>query len=215
VQYRCLQACADLSQSNPLLSDDSDLKDMNDPVDDDKIDKKKKKRKRYATSSSSASSSSDSDSDDSDSDSDTGSSVSSVDSEDIDLDEYMPKSSKPKSGAKTDADTAEPAITSLEDREVVYRAIKRITIPLGQVQAPCGQCPVFAFCEEGGPVDPVGCKYYGDWLMDIVGGWDREGLEKFRGDKEDGVDVLDEEGVDEKGGDLVGEKADVVHSDDA
>ena len=30
--------------------------------------------------------------------------------------------------------------------------------------APCGRCPVFDLCEEGGPVGPSNCEYFNDWL---------------------------------------------------
>jgi DNA-directed RNA polymerase III subunit RPC6 len=29
---------------------------------------------------------------------------------------------------------------------------------------PCGKCPVFEFCKEGGPVNPSECVYLGNWL---------------------------------------------------
>ncbi|CCG81250.1 DNA-directed RNA polymerase III subunit RPC6 [Taphrina deformans PYCC 5710] len=29
---------------------------------------------------------------------------------------------------------------------------------------PCGHCPVFNLCQEGGVVSPEGCVYWGDWL---------------------------------------------------
>jgi DNA-directed RNA polymerase III subunit RPC6 len=31
-------------------------------------------------------------------------------------------------------------------------------------EAPCGKCPVFDLCEEGGPVGPSNCEYFNDWL---------------------------------------------------
>ena len=31
-------------------------------------------------------------------------------------------------------------------------------------EAPCGRCPVFDLCEEGGPVGPSNCEYFDDWL---------------------------------------------------
>lgn len=34
----------------------------------------------------------------------------------------------------------------------------------GLTQAPCGQCPVFDVCEEGGPVNPGNCVYFKEWL---------------------------------------------------
>ncbi|KAK1764746.1 DNA-directed RNA polymerase III-like protein [Phialemonium atrogriseum] len=32
------------------------------------------------------------------------------------------------------------------------------------VEAPCGRCPVFDLCEEGGPVNPTNCVYFQRWL---------------------------------------------------
>ncbi|KAG6003461.1 hypothetical protein E4U21_002020 [Claviceps maximensis] len=31
-------------------------------------------------------------------------------------------------------------------------------------EAPCGKCPVFDLCEEGGPVGPSNCEYFQKWL---------------------------------------------------
>lgn len=31
-------------------------------------------------------------------------------------------------------------------------------------EAPCGKCPVFELCEEGGPVGPSNCEYFTRWL---------------------------------------------------
>ncbi|KAF8917786.1 RNA polymerase Rpc34 [Mucidula mucida] len=45
-----------------------------------------------------------------------------------------------------------------------YRAIKEERVSLGWSQAPCSKCPSFAFCKDGGPVNPSDCVYYGDWL---------------------------------------------------
>jgi DNA-directed RNA polymerase III subunit RPC6 len=38
--------------------------------------------------------------------------------------------------------------------------------PLGNglTEAPCGRCPVFDLCEEGGPVSPSNCVYFLQWL---------------------------------------------------
>jgi DNA-directed RNA polymerase III subunit RPC6 len=187
----------DSLQKNPYLSEDDDdeplvgIEDLDDLNPPSKSDKKKKKRKRSETpssdsnsdSNSNSSNSSDSESDsDSDIDSDD---VSSVASDEIDLDQFLPNShDQPSPSPEPNLTT-----TNLNDLSVVYRATRRFNVPLGQVQAPCGQCPVFAFCDESGPVDPVGCKYFGDWLGDVVGGWDRVGLDLFRGDRDD---VLEE-----------------------
>ncbi|KAK3335932.1 DNA-directed RNA polymerase III-like protein [Cercophora scortea] len=34
----------------------------------------------------------------------------------------------------------------------------------GLTEAPCGRCPVFELCEEGGPVSPSNCVYFLRWL---------------------------------------------------
>ncbi|KAJ0122560.1 dna-directed rna polymerase iii subunit rpc6 [Diaporthe amygdali] len=36
----------------------------------------------------------------------------------------------------------------------------------GLTDAPCGRCPVFDLCEEGGPVNPGNCVYFQRWLGD-------------------------------------------------
>jgi DNA-directed RNA polymerase III subunit RPC6 len=35
----------------------------------------------------------------------------------------------------------------------------------GLVESPCGRCPVFDLCEEGGPVNARTCTYFQDWLQ--------------------------------------------------
>ncbi|CZR55277.1 related to RPC34-DNA-directed RNA polymerase III, 34 KD subunit [Phialocephala subalpina] len=50
-----------------------------------------------------------------------------------------------------------------------YRALRRSLLSeddRGSVltEAPCGRCPVFDLCEEGGPVGPSNCEYFNDWL---------------------------------------------------
>jgi DNA-directed RNA polymerase III subunit RPC6 len=35
----------------------------------------------------------------------------------------------------------------------------------GLTTAPCGRCPVFELCEEGGPVWAGGCEYFDQWLV--------------------------------------------------
>ena len=34
----------------------------------------------------------------------------------------------------------------------------------GLSEAPCGRCPVFNLCEEGGPVNASNCVYFAEWL---------------------------------------------------
>ncbi|KAL2912278.1 34-kDa subunit of RNA polymerase III (C) [Polyrhizophydium stewartii] len=54
-----------------------------------------------------------------------------------------------------------------EDSEDVwaYRASRRnFTDGSAWTDVPCGRCPVFSFCKEGGPVSPSGCVYFKKWL---------------------------------------------------
>src|SRR5712671_5569361 len=59
-------------------------------------------------------------------------------------------------------------LTSLDDKALgsayLYRTVRQERVTLGWSEAPCGSCPVFDFCKEGGPVGPSGCEYYGEWL---------------------------------------------------
>lgn len=36
--------------------------------------------------------------------------------------------------------------------------------PSPYTEAPCGRCPVFEICEDGGPVGPSNCEYFKEWL---------------------------------------------------
>jgi DNA-directed RNA polymerase III subunit RPC6 len=75
------------------------------------------------------------------------------------------KSSRPKKRAHA---RSRSPLVSLDDKifggAYVYRAVRQERVALGWSQAPCGSCPVFDFCKEGGPVGPSGCEYYGEWL---------------------------------------------------
>lgn len=53
---------------------------------------------------------------------------------------------------------------------VSYKAVRKSEREIedgpsnGLTEAPCGRCPVFELCEEGGPVGPSNCVYFRDWL---------------------------------------------------
>lgn len=47
----------------------------------------------------------------------------------------------------------------------VYRAVRPFYVKTGWVEVPCGHCPVFNFCEPGGPVNAEGCFYMRDWIQ--------------------------------------------------
>ena len=49
-----------------------------------------------------------------------------------------------------------------------YRAVRHFAgdeEKNGLAEAPCGRCPVFDLCEEGGPVNARNCKYFEEWLQ--------------------------------------------------
>ncbi len=52
---------------------------------------------------------------------------------------------------------------------ISYRALRRSLMDQDEVgsrfaEVPCGRCPVFNLCEEGGPVAPSNCEYFNDWF---------------------------------------------------
>ncbi|KZT22961.1 hypothetical protein NEOLEDRAFT_1137326 [Neolentinus lepideus HHB14362 ss-1] len=78
--------------------------------------------------------------------------------------------SKSKSRASTKSKrSSSPALPvtddTLEGIAYVYRAVRQEKVSLGLSQAPCGRCPQFDFCKDGGPVNPKECVYYGEWLV--------------------------------------------------
>lgn len=46
----------------------------------------------------------------------------------------------------------------------VYRAIRPFHVRPGWTETTCGHCPVFDFCEQGGPVNAERCVYMGEWI---------------------------------------------------
>jgi hypothetical protein len=140
-------------------------------------DKKKKRKKKSSSSSSesgsdssSDSSSSSSDSDSSDSDSDSDSDSSSGSSSDSSNSSSSSSKEKNKRKAKSELppgsylDGSDPLVNLADgmggrfnfhdnydpflDKDVVYRAVRT---------------SIQGFCSESGPVNPIGCEYYGNW----------------------------------------------------
>ncbi|KAH9077957.1 RNA polymerase Rpc34 [Lactarius deliciosus] len=64
--------------------------------------------------------------------------------------------------------TASKSTSRSRANAYVYRAVRQERVALGWSEAPCGRCPVFDFCKEGGPVGPSECEYYGEWLKKTV-----------------------------------------------
>jgi DNA-directed RNA polymerase III subunit RPC6 len=83
-----------------------------------------------------------------------------------------------KNSNLTEVDLAEADIKSLLDVLVydgkvervvggtAYKAIRKAenSSVNGFTESPCGRCPVFNLCKEGGPVSASNCKYFEDWL---------------------------------------------------
>jgi DNA-directed RNA polymerase III subunit RPC6 len=81
-----------------------------------------------------------------------------------------------KNSNLTEVDLAEADIKSLLDVLVydgkaervvggtAYRAVRKSDTVNGLTESPCGRCPVFNLCKEGGPVSASNCKYFEDWL---------------------------------------------------
>ncbi|RDW87565.1 DNA-directed RNA polymerase III subunit Rpc34-like protein [Coleophoma crateriformis] len=53
---------------------------------------------------------------------------------------------------------------SLKEMEMEMRGEAGAGGSNGLTEAPCGRCPVFDLCEEGGPVGPSNCEYFEEWL---------------------------------------------------
>lgn len=81
-------------------------------------------------------------------------------------------------------DAGDGGINDLSDENVVYRAVRQWTetVPLGMIQAPCGHCPMFEFCQDDGPVNPVECQYLEGWIDGTMGGYIGE---RIKGDEEE------------------------------
>jgi hypothetical protein len=50
------------------------------------------------------------------------------------------------------------------DHAWVYMAMRDTTMKNVWTSIPCGNCAVFDFCADDGPVNPAGCEYYNKWL---------------------------------------------------
>lgn len=46
----------------------------------------------------------------------------------------------------------------------LYRGVNAIIPPTGLVKTPCGLCPVFDDCHDGGEISPSTCIYMSEWL---------------------------------------------------
>ncbi|KAL1305680.1 hypothetical protein AAFC00_007273 [Neodothiora populina] len=59
---------------------------------------------------------------------------------------------------------ATEAMKNMMVGRAVTDAVEEGDIGNGLSQAPCGQCPVFNLCQEGGPVNARNCEYFATWL---------------------------------------------------
>ncbi|XP_019371688.1 PREDICTED: DNA-directed RNA polymerase III subunit RPC6 isoform X3 [Gavialis gangeticus] len=58
----------------------------------------------------------------------------------------------------------EGTVGSVDGQMKLYRAVNPIIQPTGLVRTPCGLCPVFDDCHEGGEISPSNCIYMTEWL---------------------------------------------------
>ncbi|XP_010632456.1 DNA-directed RNA polymerase III subunit RPC6 isoform X2 [Fukomys damarensis] len=58
----------------------------------------------------------------------------------------------------------EGTVGSVDGHMKLYRAVSPIIPPTGLVRSPCGLCPVFDDCHEGGEISPSNCIYMTEWL---------------------------------------------------
>ncbi|KAB1262382.1 DNA-directed RNA polymerase III subunit RPC6 [Camelus dromedarius] len=58
----------------------------------------------------------------------------------------------------------EGTVGSVDGHMKLYRAVNPVIPPTGLVRAPCGLCPVFDDCHEGGEISPSNCVYMTEWL---------------------------------------------------
>ncbi|MEQ2242415.1 DNA-directed RNA polymerase III subunit RPC6, partial [Ilyodon furcidens] len=58
----------------------------------------------------------------------------------------------------------EGTVGSVDGQMKLYRGVNAILQPTGLVKTPCGLCPVFHDCHEGGEISPSSCVYMSEWL---------------------------------------------------
>ncbi|MCJ8747537.1 hypothetical protein PDJAM_G00154480 [Pangasius djambal] len=58
----------------------------------------------------------------------------------------------------------EGTVGCVDGQMKLYRGVNSIIQPTGLVKTPCGLCPVFDDCHEGGEISPSTCVYIGEWL---------------------------------------------------
>ncbi|KAG7486196.1 DNA-directed RNA polymerase III subunit RPC6 [Solea senegalensis] len=58
----------------------------------------------------------------------------------------------------------EGTVGSVDGQMKLYRGVNAIIHATGLVKTPCGLCPVFDDCHEGGEISPSNCIYMSEWL---------------------------------------------------
>ncbi|XP_031696546.1 DNA-directed RNA polymerase III subunit RPC6 [Anarrhichthys ocellatus] len=58
----------------------------------------------------------------------------------------------------------EGTVGSVDGQMKLYRGVNAVIQPTGLVRTPCGLCPVFDDCHEGGEISPSNCIYMTEWL---------------------------------------------------
>ncbi|XP_028314613.1 DNA-directed RNA polymerase III subunit RPC6 [Gouania willdenowi] len=58
----------------------------------------------------------------------------------------------------------EGTVGSVDGQLKLYRGVNAVIQPTGLIRTPCGLCPVFDDCHEGGEISPSTCVYMSEWL---------------------------------------------------
>uniref|UniRef100_A0A7N8XEE4 DNA-directed RNA polymerase III subunit RPC6 n=1 Tax=Mastacembelus armatus TaxID=205130 RepID=A0A7N8XEE4_9TELE len=58
----------------------------------------------------------------------------------------------------------EGTVGSVDGQMKLYRGVNPVIQPTGLVKTPCGLCPVFDDCQDGGEISPSTCIYMSEWL---------------------------------------------------
>ncbi|KAF9563689.1 hypothetical protein CPC08DRAFT_686206 [Agrocybe pediades] len=140
-------------------------RDRSDSDSDSEVDRKRKKRKKKKYTSSESDSSSEDERERSRKKSKKKKKKNSSESEsDTDSEDEKRRRRKAKLNRRSESPTVGFDEFDTSSAGSVYRAIRVATSTNGLTEAPCGTCPSFEFCKEGGPVNPPDCVYYGEWL---------------------------------------------------
>lgn len=65
---------------------------------------------------------------------------------------------------KVESSLTTGTVVGSDDQVKLFRSVNPLVVPTGLMRVPCGVCPVFDECHEGGIVSPINCIYMNEWL---------------------------------------------------